>query len=53
MILSLKILKADSAWECTDMSAAFWFTMGFMSGGIFGVIMMAIAAVSEEDRWKH
>ncbi len=53
MISSLRILKADSAWECTDMSAGFWFTMGFMSGGIFGVIMMAIADVGDEDIWKH
>lgn len=36
------------------MSAVFWFTMGFMTGGIFGVVMMAVAAVcDEEDRWKH
>lgn len=34
------------------MSAAFWFTMGFMTGGILGVVLMALEAISENDRWR-
>lgn len=32
------------------MSGAFWFIMGFLAGGVFGVIMMALAAISDDDR---
>ena len=34
------------------MSGAFWFIMGFLTGGVFGVIMMAIAAVTD-DRGRY
>lgn len=35
------------------MSGAFWFIMGCLLGGTIGVIMMALVAISDDDRWRY
>lgn len=47
MTLSLKILKATSAFSYTEMSSLFWFSMGCLIGGTLGLIITCLLLMSD------